>query len=63
MQDPVKDPSSSSSVPEPAREPRLPDSDLAACGDPAPGTGGRQGPRERRRRLPWRQSPSIEENS
>jgi hypothetical protein len=63
MQDPVKDPSSSSSVPEPSREPRLPDSDVASCGDPAPGTGGRQGPRERRRGLPWRQSPSIEENS
>jgi hypothetical protein len=52
MQDPVKDPSSSSSVPEPSREPRLPDSDVASCGDPAPGTGGRQGPRERRRGLP-----------
>jgi len=58
IQDPLKDPSVvESPAPEPSREPTPPGSDPAPAAILLSGQGRREGPRERRRRLPWRQSP------
>jgi len=56
----VKDPSVvEPPAPEPSLEPKPPGSDPAPAAILLPRQGRRQGPRERARRLPWRQPPAI----